>query len=87
MRERRRETCICVTPMSSAISRWVRPFEEAELQDVAVPLAESPYDGGQGDPRLGGGLPAVLDPDELPERGAPSSSPTGRSSEVGVKQP
>jgi hypothetical protein len=46
------------------------PVEEAQLEDVAVTLAETTYDGGQRDPRLGGRLVVFLTADQLTEGGA-----------------
>ena len=54
MRESSRETCICVTPMSRAISLLGPAAEEPQHQDATVPLAERAYDGGEHDPGLDG---------------------------------
>ena len=69
MRVSRRETCICVTPMSSAISRWVSPSKKRSSMMCRSRRAQPAYDGRERHPCLRRCLLVVVVADQLAERG------------------
>ena len=67
MRVSSRDTCIWVTPILSATSRWVSPSKKRSLRMSPVALAEGADGGMQHHPCLGGAMVAVVTGEQVSE--------------------